>query len=322
MPPKKSQKKAETSTDTPMKANGTSTASNTSKKRKDAPTATEAAKPVRKEPRTGSRASSRNKPSSSSATPKQLFTYLLSPDCLPHCYPEDELSAAKEHASDKNYRTYSSTAPTRFHAFENLVIASILSKPLSHRLGLRTVRTLLNNPFGLGTAGSIVAAGEHRVWEAMEAARTQHRQKTAAFLHQMACTVRDEKWGDDLSGLPSDFEEMRRVLKARMKGLGDTGIDIYCRRDQCDWPEWFADGKSLDAMRQLGVDVQDAEELKQLMSEEVDWSKYKDVMKHDATSGIESKGAQVAFVLVLERALGCALEGKVSELVKAAAEAG
>lgn len=60
-------------------------------------------------------------------------------------------------------------------------------KPLSHVLGLRSIRTLLDTAFSLTSSKSVTSAGEHRVWEALEAARTQHRQKTAAYI---------SKWGD------------------------------------------------------------------------------------------------------------------------------
>jgi len=81
---------------------------------------------------------------------------------------------------------------------------------------------------------------------------------------------------------------------------------------------YFADGKALEAVRSLGIDVEDGAAFEQYMGEELDWSQYKDVMGHDAHEGARTKGGQVAFVLVLERALGCVLEGNSEALIKAA----
>ncbi|WP_339644440.1 hypothetical protein [uncultured Pelagibacterium sp.] len=51
-----------------------------------------------------------------------------------------------------------------------------------------------------------------------------------------------------------DEAEMRNALKA-FKGLGDVGVDIFFREVQTAWGELypFADKKSLDAARELGL---------------------------------------------------------------------
>lgn len=73
-----------------------------------------------------------------------------------------------------------------FTSFEHLITAALISKPLLPTLGMRSVRALLNEPYGFGTPGKVKAAGEGKIWIVSEEARTQHRQKTAAFLFQVA----------------------------------------------------------------------------------------------------------------------------------------
>lgn len=43
------------------------------------------------------------------------------------------------------------TSPAAFTPFEHLLTASLLAKPLSHRLGMRTMHTFLNAPFDLNS---------------------------------------------------------------------------------------------------------------------------------------------------------------------------
>ncbi|GFZ51576.1 hypothetical protein JCM24511_09343 [Saitozyma sp. JCM 24511] len=48
---------------------------------------------------------------------------------------------------------------SRLTPFQNLVAACLLSKPICHKLGLRTIQTLLNPPFGLRTLDDLDEAG-------------------------------------------------------------------------------------------------------------------------------------------------------------------
>jgi len=326
----------------PQSSKPTTTPANTSHKRKSPPELETSSLPPTKSARkktpstAGTRSSTRNKSKSKSkstgnTTPKALLTYLLSPSCLQYCFPTDELSFHSE-SPHPNPVTYSTTPLPEYTPFQHLLLSSLLSKPLSHRLSLRSIRTLCNAPYNLTSTSSILEAGAEKVWEALEVTRTQHRQKTAGYVFGMAETIEKEGWGDDLAGLLAKqakgdgggkgYEGIRKILKAKIKGLGDTGVDIFFRRAQVLWPDfgWFADRKSLDAVRTLfsGTEVGDAEGLRGVMEESLDWGQLTDVMGSDATGGVESVGARVAFVLVLERALGCVLEGKGDELVKAA----
>ena len=55
----------------------------------------------------------------------------------------------------------------------------------------RITRTFLNAPFCFDSPDKFVKAGEKRVWEALEDARTQHRQKTTAYVYDMAQAFED-----------------------------------------------------------------------------------------------------------------------------------
>ncbi|OHF04137.1 hypothetical protein CORC01_00476 [Colletotrichum orchidophilum] len=74
--------------------------------------------------------------------------------------------------------------------FQNLVAALLLSKPISHRLGLRTINTLLNPPFGLRTPRDLDEAGFEGRRKVMWEARTQHKEKTAVQLGDLVEGVR------------------------------------------------------------------------------------------------------------------------------------
>lgn len=138
----------------------------------------------------------------------------------------------------------------------------------------------------------------------MEDARTQHRQKTASELGGMAQVVVDEGWDEDgdggLKGLLEAVAgdgmagKIRELVKGKVKGLGNTGMDIFLRRVQgCEGWEgigWFVDDKTTDALVKIGL-PDNVEELKTLVGEK----------RED-------------FVVVLERALGIVLEGKQDEM--------
>lgn len=311
-------------------------------KRKSPPTSASKEKPPKKEPRQGSRASGRTAGGGTGkdASSKQILQFLLSADAIPYCYPADELDAAR---SGKFKKCYSLTPPSLFTPFEHLVTAHLLSKPLSHTLGMRSTRTLLNDPYKFSTPGTMKAAGEHKIWQALEDARTQHRQKTAAYLAEMASQYADPKSSGD-EGDKGDSDEMLELatqaneggaratidyIKSTVKGMGETGAQLFCRRIQaCDgwgeaiWP--YADPKSIDALREVGVKVADADDLQEMIERDVDFDKVGDMGLIEEKKGVDEKDYEVQtaveFVTVLERAIGCVLEHKVSELKKAAAE--
>ncbi|KAK5044593.1 hypothetical protein LTR84_010607 [Exophiala bonariae] len=267
---------------------------------------------------------------SPSVSPKKLLNFLLSARALPYCFPAEELEAAK---SSSTYKSYSLSSPTSFTPFEHLLCAHMLSKPLSHRLGMRSIRTLLNDPFNFSTPETIVSAGEHRVWEALEEARTQHRQKTASYLFGTGKAYSDSETMFNLAQEANDSGPSGVIehIKSTVPGLATVGGEIFCRRVQCVdgwgdalWP--YADGKAIDSLRQIGIEVEDAEDLQSAIEREVDWTQVKDMGLHERdlskqqlVGEMEETQMQAEFVVVLERAIGCVLEGKVEELKKAAA---
>lgn len=313
-------------------------------KRKSPPTSASKEKPPKKEPRQGSRASGRQAGGGTGkdATSKQILNFLLSKDALPYCFPSDELEAAQ---SGKFKKCYSLTPPSLFTPYEHLVTAHLLSKPLSHNLGMRSIRTLLNDPYSFSTPGKMRAAGEDKIWHALEDAKTQHRQKTAAQLYELAVQYSDPNSKDD-KGDAGDSDEMLELateaneggsratvdyIKGSVKGMGETGAQIFCRRVQaCEgwgeaiWP--YADPRSIDALRECGVKVADAEDLQEMIERDVDFDKVGEMGLIEEKKGVDDKDYEVQtaveFVTVLERAIGASLEGKISELKRAAAESG
>ena len=295
--------------------------SNTSKKRKSPTGPSEPDdKPAAKIPRQGTRNSSRTKPSTSTAaSARQILNFLLSPAALPYCYPDDDLKATQK-------KKYSTTSPAVFTPFEHLLTASLLSKPLSHRLGMRTTRTFLNAPFNFNSPEKIVDAGEKRVWEALEEARTQHRQKTASYVYDMAQAFED---GEAMNFLKEMVNErgpdgVITEIGKTIKGMGKTGAEIFCRRIQAVegwgdavWP--FADGRSLEAVRNLGVEVKDADDLQEKVETLVDWDKVGKMGLDQGERMDMEHQVQVEYVVLLERAVGASLEGKIEEVKQAAA---
>ena len=138
-----------------------------------------------KEPPKASRRSARGAPSQSVDVVK-LINFLLSPDSLRLCTPKDEFSEVEK---NPQLRTYS-TNP--FTPFEELVSALILSRPISHMLGVRSIRTIFNEPHNLNTPQAIRAQGQDGCRAALDDARTQHRQKTAEELVLLANAMCDE----------------------------------------------------------------------------------------------------------------------------------
>lgn len=270
------------------------------------------------EPQKAARRSGRGAPKAQ-PTQQQLLSYLLAKDAEELCLPDDEQAAIKE---DGNLRTYSSGFLT---PFEELLCAVILSRPISHRLGLRTIRTILNAPYNFTSAKAVQAAGSEKHHQALENAKTQHKAKTAEEIGQIAdvvlakFTAPDDKEGTDLLKVRDDCDRdvprERKYLQDNIKGLGKTGLDIFFRRVQWLWTVGypFVDDRTAQALHKLGL-PDDGEELAKAIDEH--WGKLD--TKH--ISGVDDDVKKKrAFVLILERATGADLESKSEELVAAAA---
>ncbi|KAL8996446.1 MAG: hypothetical protein Q9169_004040 [Polycauliona sp. 2 TL-2023] len=250
--------------------------------------------------------------------PVTLINYLLSPACLDFCRPKDETEDVKSRAS---LRTYSSA---NFSPFEELMCAVVLSRPISHGLGLRTIRTLVNDPHNLTTPKKIRAGGFESVITAVNEARTQHRQKTAEELVILAEAAID-KLGDgdedlDLKRLrrecDHDWEREKEMLRKHVKGLGKTGLDIFGRRIQAQWPELypFADQRTLSGLQKLGLPGA-AVELRELLNRH--WTD----LNIQGLEGSEDDKKRKVFVQLLERAIGVDLE-RNADSVRAEATTG
>lgn len=268
------------------------------------------------QPAKASRRSGRGGPK---AQPSQqaLLNYLLSKDAEELCRPEDESEDIKNRGD--SIRTYSSAV---LNPFEELMSAVILSRPISHRLGLRSIRTVINDPYKFTSAKAIRDAGEEKRHQALWDAKTQHKGKTADQLGGLAEVVLEklskdgDKEGADLAKTleNDDVDEALDILKKEIKGLGPTGLDIFLRRVQWKWKASFpyVDGRTRQSLKQVGLS-QDAEELQNVLEEH--WSKLD--TKHLAGKDADERKRR-AFVVILERAIGADLEGKVDALLEAA----
>lgn len=180
--------------------------------------------------------------------------------------PKEESGQMKKTSSKS--RGYSSKDLT---PFEVLLCAVLMSKPLSHRLGLRTISTLFSPPFGLNTPQALDKAGYEGRREAMYEARTQHKDKTASQLGDLVEGLRKIcKDDQDIISLKAvcdvcqkansqqkAIEEVKSFLSSNVKGLGPTGVEIFLRRIQ-SYDGWqpvfpFIDERGADAAHQLGL---------------------------------------------------------------------
>ena len=259
------------------------------------------------------RRSARGTPASKK-DPIKILQFLLSSSSLDLCCPKDEFEDLKTRGA--NTRTYSSST---FTPFEELICALILSRPISHTLGLRSIRTLFNAPYELTTPKKIREAGNEGCREALDKARTQHRQKTAEELVLLAdATVEYLGDGEEDVSLDRvreecghDAEKEREMLKKHVKGLGKTGLDIFGRRIQGVWPEFypFIDDRTLSVVKTLGLS-DSADALRDLVDHHWGDLRIDDIEAHD-----EEEKKRKAFVRILERAVGAGLEGNVDSVI-------
>lgn len=113
-----------------------------------------------------------------------------------------------------------------------------------------------------------------------------------------------------------DVEQVLGRLKKEIEGFGSTGADIFLRRVQWvdGWHKAFPsiDGKSQHALTELGLPSDGKAPLQAI---DRHWSKLE--TKHLAGTDQVVKKRR-AFVIVLERATGAQLEGKLEEMLEAA----
>ena len=319
MPPKKAQTKT-IATEKPNDAGANpkpeeTTISNTNDAAKADGKSKKRKAPAPSEPNKAPRRSAR---SAAPVDAVKILQFLLSPSSLDLCRPKEEIEDVK--ARGPGIRTYSTS---EFTPYEELVCAVILSRPIGHMLGLRSIRTIFNPPYDFTTPKKIREAGNEGCRQALDKARTQHRQKTAEELVLLADAVVDSLgYGDEDVSLERVREESghdcgkeREMLRKRVKGLGKTGLDIFGRRIQGVWPKFypFADQKTLAAAEKMGL-PSSAEELREILDENWEQLEVKDIEAKD-----EEVKKRKAFVRILERAVGADLEGNIDSIKAEAA---
>jgi len=249
----------------------------------------------------------------------QLLKFLLSPEAIDLCRSEDESKDLRENGKDR--RTYSAS---EFSPFEELLCAMILSRPISHALGARTIRTILNDPYSFTTPEAIQKAGKEKRLQSLWDARTQHKDKTADQIELLAEVVPEkfasgDKRDTSLEGVRKeagrDMEKERNLLRGSIKGVGKTGMSIFFRRIQWLWEECypFVDERTEGALKQMGL-PDEAEELVRLIEEHWGDLGVPQVERRD-----EEMQKRRAFVVVLERVTGARLEHNVEMVLHRAA---
>lgn len=179
--------------------------------------------------------------------------------------PPEPYEDKREGADAEGHLSYPNSDLT---AFQTLLCAILLSKPISHRLGLRTIETLLNKPYYFRSAKDLIDAGNKGRRAGLWEARTQHKEKTAVQLGSLAEGIVNlcgdstdaqdslrpilDKALSQVSDGNNSFEvaeQVKNVLTKQVNGLGPGGVEIFLRRIQSQWGAVFpfADQRALNA---------------------------------------------------------------------------
>ena len=97
--------------------------------------------PASADPNKASRRSARSAGPSAPVDVVKMLKFLLSPSSLDLSRPKDESEDVKTRGPET--RTYCTST---FTPFEEIVCAVILSRPIGHMLGLRSIRTIFKPP--------------------------------------------------------------------------------------------------------------------------------------------------------------------------------
>ena len=145
---------------------------------------------------------------------------------------------------------------TPSNLFQLLCASVLFSARIDAEIAAKAARNLKRR--GWRTAAKLAdSTWRQRVAALNDAGYTRYQERTATMLGDMADTLL-ERWGGDLRKLRDEADRdptrERRLLK-RLKGLGDTGVDIFFREAQVGWDELrpFADRRALDAARRLDL---------------------------------------------------------------------
>ncbi|MDQ0313573.1 hypothetical protein [Amorphus orientalis] len=154
--------------------------------------------------------------------------------------------------------------------FRWLVASLLFSTRISADLAMSAAEALSRQ--GWTTPQKMKAATwEDRTRVLNEAGYARYDESTSERLEDLSDKlIRD--YGGDLRKLrekaDGDPATERRLLK-EFKGIGDTGVDIFCREAQLAWPELhpYVDRKSLESARKLGL-AETGEDLAKLVDRE------------------------------------------------------
>ncbi|KAI9669739.1 MAG: hypothetical protein M1831_007435 [Alyxoria varia] len=248
--------------------------------------------------------------------PAKIFNFLLSSAATDLCRPKDEQD------KPKSLRTYTSTVP--LSPFEELLSAVVLSRPISHALGQRSIRTILNPPYDFRTPKAIIDAGSEKRHQALWDAKTQHKQKTVDQMTALAELIR-EKFSQDPEDVSLeklrkeseyDADIMREVLTTSIKGVGATAVNIFMRRVQAHFKECYpyVDERTKNSMEKLGLPT-DGDALQQLIAQH-----WKELNLKDISASGDDEKKRIVFVRILERAIQSDLEGKTDDVIAEASK--
>lgn len=275
------------------------------RKNKSAKPSNPPAKKPKTEPESKSNESEASSPTSA---PEEILKYLLLDSTLDSISPPEIL----EPGCAKELRYPHSDLPP----FCSLVSALLLSKPFSHRLGMRAIHQLLNDPYNFTTPKSVLEAGGDARWQALMDAHTLHKDKTSGQLRDLAQLIKDEHPEDydnsDLKQLHDKAGGSAEKLSeevCKIKGFAAKTTSLFFRRVQLQWEELFpyADQLALDAAKDVGLQVNDAQELLTLLQEHLG-------------DKVEGESLRRQFVRLLDVLIGKKLDKDVDQVKEQAAE--
>ena len=101
-------------------------------------------------------------------------------------------------------------------------------------------------------------------------------------------------------------------MKSSIKGIGPTGLDIFGRRIQAQWEEWypFMDARTATALEQFDLPG-DPTELKKFLD-----GHWKEIDSKGMLGKNEEEKKRKLFVMLLERAVGADLEGNLDAVMQ------
>ena len=138
--------------------------------------------------------------------------------------------------------------------FELLVLCMLASKPIDATIATRAAREVFAAK--LRTPDAVLDADRKTMIDAFgRASYARYDESSATRLVEMAQLVND-RYGGDLrrAGESRDVDTVRKLLK-EVKGIGDTGADIFLRevQDTWTWVRPFFDDRATETAGALGL---------------------------------------------------------------------